>query len=129
VPGERCPSCSARGPKSDALALREAIDEDLPHLKPWLGWTLEEPATLEETRVRLRRWAAQHRLGEGFRWGVVRPERPDVVLGGANLNRRVGPDAHDIGYWVRRSATRRGIASAAAARLVVHAFEDRRWIG
>lgn len=47
--------------ESDAPALREAIDEDVGHLKPWLSWTLEEPATLERTRARLVEWVDQFR--------------------------------------------------------------------
>lgn len=109
----------------DAEGLREAVDEEVSHLKPWLSWTLDEPASREGTRERLRRWVEDFRLGRGFRWAVTRPERPASILGGASLNRRVGPDAHDVGYWVRASATRRGIAAAAVSRLLVHAFEDR----
>ena len=110
---------------ADAAGLREAIDEDLDHLKPWLSWTLEEPASLEGTRDRLDRWVDDFRAGRGFRYAVTPLERPSRILGGANLNRRVGPDAHDVGYWVRKSATRQGIAGAAVSALVVHAFEER----
>lgn len=111
--------------EDDAPALREAIDEDVDHLKPWLSWTLEEPASLERTRERLSRWVAQFQAGEGFRWALVSPDEPSRILGGANLNCRFGPDAHDVGYWVRKSAARQGIAAAAVARLAVHAFEGR----
>jgi len=111
--------------ESDADALRRAIDEGLDHLKPWLSWTLEEPATIEQTRDRLRAWVAAFASGTGYRYAIVPTARPLEILGGANLNNRFGPDAHDVGYWVRRSAARRGIATAAVARLVVHAFEER----
>lgn len=110
--------------EADAPALREAIDEDVGHLKPWLSWTLEEPASLERTRARLAGWAEAFRTGEGLRFAVTPADRPWHILGGANLNTRFGPDARDVGYWVRASAARRGVAGAAVARLVVHAFEE-----
>ena len=111
--------------ESDAPALRDAIDEDVDHLKPWLSWTLEEPATLERTRARLRDYVEQFHAGRAFRYAITPLDRPAVILGGAHLNRRVGPDAHDVGYWVRRSAVRQGIAAAAVSALVVHTFEER----
>jgi RimJ/RimL family protein N-acetyltransferase len=49
-------------------------------------------------------------------------DRPTLILGEAVLNSRVGPGAHDIGYWVRSSAVRQGIAAAAVSTLAVHAF-------
>jgi RimJ/RimL family protein N-acetyltransferase len=110
---------------ADAVALREAIDEDLDHLKPWLNWTLSEPATLDQTRVRLQGYVDRFRSGEAFYYAVTPLDRPAVILGGAHLACRVGPAAHDVGYWVRKSAARQGIASAAVAALAVHAFSER----
>jgi RimJ/RimL family protein N-acetyltransferase len=111
--------------EADAQGLRAAIDEDLDHLKPWLGWTLEEPATLERTRERLRGYEAAFREGSAFRYAILDDARPGPILGGVHLASRAGPGAHDVGYWVRRSAARRGIASAAVSALVIQAFERR----
>lgn len=111
--------------ESDAPGLREAIDEDVDHLRPWLSWSLEEPATLEHTRLRLRGYVSQFRTGQAFRYAIAPLDRPQRILGGAHLNCRVGPGAHDIGYWVRKSAARQGIAAAAVSTLAIHAFEER----
>ena len=110
--------------EADAEGLRAAIDEDVSHLKPWLSWTLEEPASLACTRARLLRWVEHFRSGRASRYAIVPLDRPSLILGGAHLGRRVGPEAHDVGYWVRGSAARRGIAAAAVSRLVCHAFEQ-----
>jgi RimJ/RimL family protein N-acetyltransferase len=110
---------------SDAESLRAAIDEDLYHLKPWMSWTLDEPSTLASTRRRLRRWVAAFEAKEGYRYAIVSHADPLAIIGGANLNLRFGPNAYDVGYWVRKSATHRGIASAAVARLAVLAFDER----
>ncbi|HUF69888.1 MAG TPA: GNAT family N-acetyltransferase [Longimicrobiales bacterium] len=121
-----CPSLLLRPwTESDAPALRAAIDEDVGHLKPWLSWTLEEPATLERTRARLRGYVDQYLSGQAFRYAITPGNEPSLILGGAHLNFRVGPDAHDVGYWVRRSAVRQGIAAAAVSALVVHCFTHR----
>ena len=111
--------------ESDASGLREAIDEDVGHVRPWLSWSLEEPSTLEHTRVRLCGWVEQFRMGHAFRYAITPLDRPSLILGGAHLNCRVGPAAHDVGYWVRRSAARQGIATAAVSTLAVHAFTHR----
>lgn len=108
--------------EADALALREAIDEDVSHVKPWMSWSREEPATLEQTRTRLRRFIDEFAAGRALRFAITRPDRPERILGGAHLNERVGPNARDLGYWVRASATRQGIASAAASALAIRAL-------
>lgn len=111
--------------ESDAPALREAIDENVDHLRPWLTWTLEEPTTLERTRERLRGYVQQWGEGRAFRYAITPRERPATILGGVHLEPGEGPSVHGIGYWVRGSATRRGVAAAAVSRLSVHAFEER----
>lgn len=108
---------------TDAIALREAIDEDVSHLRPWLSWTLDEPVSLERTRAKLAGWVRQFQTGYAYRYAIREASRPATILGGAMLNSRVGPTAHAIGYWVRRSATGRGIAGAAVAALVAQSFQ------
>ena len=112
--------------ESDAAGMREAIDEDVGHLKPWLSWSLAEPVSLERTRNRLREYVDQFQQGLAWRYAITPHDQTSLILGGAGLNVRVGPGAHDVGYWVRRSATRQGIAAAAVSALAVHAFSDRR---
>ena len=111
--------------EADAPELRRAIDDDVTHVKPWLSWSLEEPASLEKTRARLATHIEQFRTGQAYRYAITPADRPSTILGGASLNTRVGPSAHDVGYWVRKSAARQGIAAAAVAALVVLAFDER----
>lgn len=111
--------------ESDAPSLRQAIDEDVDHLKPWLTWTLEEPTTLERTRERLRDYVRQWDESRAFRFAVAPRERPSAILGGVHLKCRTRAPTHEIGYWVRKSVGGRGVAGAAVSRLVIHAFEER----
>jgi ribosomal-protein-serine acetyltransferase len=44
------------------------------------------------------------------------------LAGSISLMARIGPGGLEIGYWVHRAYTRRGLATAAAAALVEQAF-------
>ena len=48
---------------TDAVLLKQAIDESLDHLRPWMPWAMEEPETVEEKVARLRRVRGQFDLG------------------------------------------------------------------
>lgn len=108
----------------DAPALRAAIDESLDALRPWITWASREPTTLPELEARLARYAADFREGASWRYAVVDRDAGEL-LGGASLHPYPGPGALEVGYWVRSSRLRRGVASAAAAALARHAFEAR----
>src|SRR5260370_13550999 len=45
-----------------------------------------------------------------------------ALAGSTGLMSRIGPGGLEIGYWVHRAWTRRGLATAASAALVDHAF-------
>jgi RimJ/RimL family protein N-acetyltransferase len=45
------------------------------------------------------------------------------LLGGTGLHGRIGPGGLEIGYWVRASATRQGIATESSAALTRVGFE------
>ena len=107
--------------ESDAQALRAAIDEDIDHIRPWLTWSLEEPATLERTVERLREQIAEHASGRAYRFAIA-PADGSAILGGVNLYPTPGP-AWGLGYWVRRSAAGTGAAGAAVSALVIGAFD------
>lgn len=106
----------------DAPALRAAIDESLDTLRPFITWAVNEPATLEQTRTRLAQYAADFAGASRWRYAVLHRGTGEL-LGGASLHPYPGPGALEVGYWVRSSRTRRGIAGAAAAALTRHAFE------
>lgn len=106
---------------SDAPALRAAIDESLDALRPFISWAPAEPTTLAELTARLERYAEEFAAGGRWRYAVT-DRASGLLLGGASLHPYPGPGALEVGYWVRTSQARRGIASAAAAALVRHAF-------
>jgi RimJ/RimL family protein N-acetyltransferase len=71
---------------------------------------------LAETIELLRRFRGNFDLGEDFTLGFFAPDE-SAVVGGGGLHRRVGPDAFEIGYWIRSSEAGRGLATEATAAL------------
>lgn len=110
---------------SDAPALKQAIDESLEELKPWLPWAWTEPSTLDSMVARLSRFEVDFDLGRDWVYGVF--ERgPERVVGGSGLHRRRGPDALEIGYWLRSTSVGRGYATELAAALTRVALEHHK---
>jgi RimJ/RimL family protein N-acetyltransferase len=106
---------------ADAPLLDDAVDSSLDHLRPWMPWA-QAPSSLDDTIELLRRFRAQFDLGENSIYGAFTPDGSEVV-GGAGLHPRVAPGGLEIGYWIRASRTRAGLATEAAAVLTRVAFE------
>ncbi|MBA4012074.1 MAG: GNAT family N-acetyltransferase [Phenylobacterium sp.] len=63
-------------------------------------------------------------FGEGLGyWSLFEQTAPEQMLGWALLTPLPGTDDVQIGYRLRRDAWGRGIATEAAAQLMIHAFE------
>ena len=106
----------------DAPLLKEALDSSLDHLRPWMPWARYEPEPLEAKVDLLRRFRGWFDLGQDFVYGIFSRDESEVV-GGTGLHTRVGDDAFEIGYWIRASRTREGLATEASAALTRVAFD------
>lgn len=106
----------------DARKLKEAIDASLNHLRPWMPWAKDEPEGLDEKVERLRWLRGNFDLGQDFTYGIFSAD-DSAVLGGTGLHPRIGPNAFEIGYWIRANQVGKGLATEAAAALVKVAFE------
>ena len=106
----------------DAVKLKEAIDSSIEHLRPWLPWAQNEPEPLERKYERIRRWRGNFDLGTEFVYGVF-DRAESRVLGGTGLHNRVGPEACEIGYWVRADSAGQGLATEFSAALTRVAME------
>lgn len=106
----------------DAPRLYEAARESVGDVFPWLAWChpqyrLEEAAAWAASREDLARQSLEYHFviaGEG-----------DRFLGGCGINQinrvhRFG----NLGYWVRSSATGRGVAVSAVALAADFAFRN-----
>ena len=105
----------------DAPLLKEALDTSLDHLRPWMPWAADEPKPVEEKAELLRLFRGRFDLGEDFVYGIFTRDESEVA-GGCGLHTRVGGGALEIGYWIRASQTRRGLARETTAALTRVAF-------
>jgi RimJ/RimL family protein N-acetyltransferase len=106
----------------DAAPMKEAIDSSLEHLRDWMPWAADEPQTVEEKTELIRYFRSNYDAGENFTCGIFDSDETQL-LGGTGLHPRIGPGGLEIGYWVRASATRRGIATESSAALTRVGFE------
>ena len=103
--------------EDDLEAVFEAVTESLDHLHPWAPWAVgyTRQAAAEFLAKSARDWAD----GTEYNYAIT---TGDTLAGGCGLMARIGPGGLEIGYWVHRDWTRRGLATAASAALVEQAF-------
>ena len=106
----------------DAPLLKQAVDASLDHLRPWMPWARDEPTPLAEKVELLRRFRGLFDLGQDFVYAIFSRDESEVV-GGSGLHTRVGDDAFEIGYWIRASRAREGLATETVAALSRSAFD------
>ena len=103
--------------EDDLDAVLRAVTESLDHLRPWLPWAANytRQSAAEFLAKAERDWAD----GNEYNYAIF---TDDAMAGGCGLMSRIGPGGLEIGYWVHRAHTRRGLATAASAALVEQAF-------
>ncbi|MFZ4575259.1 MAG: GNAT family N-acetyltransferase, partial [Phycisphaerales bacterium] len=114
----------------DAPALFEAVDTSRASLLPWLPFaktqyqSVEAAAELIALFTRARRDLLHPELGAVF--GAVNgvfDAATGELLGGTGVNRISAPRHNgEIGYWVRSSRQRQGVATRAAAAMLSWCF-------
>jgi RimJ/RimL family protein N-acetyltransferase len=106
----------------DAPKLKNAIDQSLDHLLPWMPWAYNEPEDIQKKIDRLRYFRGRFDLGQDFVYGIFSKDESEV-LGGTGLHTRSGIDAREIGYWIRKDSINQGFATEVSAALTKVAFE------
>jgi RimJ/RimL family protein N-acetyltransferase len=107
----------------DAEAVYEAVRESVAEIGSWLPWChpgYSRQDAQQWVETRLRTWEA----GEAYNF-VVEDAASGELLGDCGLTEV--HDLHrfaDLGYWVRTGAAGRGIATAAARRVVRFGFAE-----
>jgi [ribosomal protein S5]-alanine N-acetyltransferase len=107
--------------EDDAPALARLLADNRDHLAPWDARRPEDHATEEFQRAEAARTLERYRQG-GVLPGVVLLDGEPV--GRVNVNNvvRGAFQSGDLGYWLARHATGRGVATAAVAAVVRTAF-------
>jgi RimJ/RimL family protein N-acetyltransferase len=106
----------------DASALWEAARESVAEVQPWMPWC--HPAySIEESRSWLGLQVAAFERRTAFEFAIVSPD--GAYLGGCGLN-QFDDENHraNIGYWVRTSASNRGVATQAVCSIRDWAFRN-----
>jgi ribosomal-protein-serine acetyltransferase len=114
---EHAPATLRRFRAEDVDALFGAVIESLEHLRPWMPWAADySRASAEEYLAgSIKGWDE----GAEYNYAIL---TGDALAGGIGLMTRCGPGGLEIGYWVHRAYTGRGLATAATAALVEEAF-------
>jgi RimJ/RimL family protein N-acetyltransferase len=106
----------------DASALYEAARESIGEVHPWLPWCHPD-YTLQEAEEWIATHAEGRASGTHYQFAIV--EREERFLGGCGLSEvNTVHRLANLGYWVRSSATGRGVAPAAVRALVDWAFRE-----
>lgn len=106
----------------DADQLYEAVQESVAEVFPWLPWcrpdySLEDAREWARTRAEL--------FEQGVEYNFVDLDESARFLGAGGLDdiNKVNRYAN-VGYWVRSSATGRGVATALVAHVATFAFRQ-----
>jgi ribosomal-protein-serine acetyltransferase len=101
----RAPVTLRRLRAEDSDALYRAVTESLDHLRPWLAWAQDysRESAAEYLAGSIRHWDD----GTEYNYAIV---TDGVLVGSAGLMARIGPGGLEIGYWVHRAHTGRGLA-------------------
>ena len=109
----------------DVAPLYAAVDESRVSIAKWMPWCHEHYAyndALTWVAGRERAWVE----GEEYTMLIV-DASTDALLGSSGLNQINRVNAYaNLGYWVRASAQRRGVASAAVRLVARYGFSDLR---
>jgi ribosomal-protein-serine acetyltransferase len=106
----------------DAAALHEAAIESVWEVRPFMPWCRPD-LTVDEGRRWVEAQVSAFAARKAFEFVILAPD--GRFLGGCGLN-QIDEENHraNLGYWVRSSATGRGIATAAVRQLVQWAFNN-----
>jgi RimJ/RimL family protein N-acetyltransferase len=114
---EHAPVTLRRYRADDADAVFTAVTESLDHLRPWMPWAADYSRASAEEYVAgsMRHWDE----GTEYNYAIT---TGGGLVGSIGLMARIGPGGLEIGYWMHRAYTRRGLATTATAALVEQAF-------
>jgi RimJ/RimL family protein N-acetyltransferase len=99
----------------------DAVERSFPELHQWMEWAQSMPSR-DAIRGYLDHCVSAFDADEEWQY-CVGETSSDVVVGGAGLHLRGGPNELEIGYWIRTDRCGRGYATAAARMLKDAAFQ------
>jgi RimJ/RimL family protein N-acetyltransferase len=104
---------------ADVPDLAAAVASNLEHLRPWMPWIEFEPLTDADRAELFETWERSYQDGGDVVYGVFLDGQP---IGGTGLHKRRGPNGLEIGYWIDKDHTNKGIATEVARALTTAAL-------
>ena len=109
--------------KADIERLFEAAHESVAEISPWMEWC-HPGYSIVESREWVGKQDGAWEKGTDYNFTIVDP-RDGRYLGGCGLNGlNHGNKLANLGYWVRTSRTKQGVASAATRLLAGFGFKE-----
>ena len=105
----------------DAAALQEAVIESLAELQPWMPWS-HPGYSFEEARSWIEMQVAEFQQHTAFEFVIETADGRYAGACGLNQIDEINSRAN-LGYWVRTSATRKGVATRAVCAIRDWAFQ------
>ena len=104
----------------DVDAFWEAVRESVDQVAPWMPWCHPDYSRDESQRW-IQYCEAAWTRGVAYEFAIV--DERNRILGGCGLN-ELRPEnlIANLGYWVRTSAMRKGVATAAVSQITDFAF-------
>ncbi|MBN2238867.1 MAG: GNAT family N-acetyltransferase [Dehalococcoidales bacterium] len=109
--------------EGDAASLTAAARESIPEISPWMEWCRPDYANEQSIQWVSSRLAAWEE-GSSYDF-AIRDAATGRYLGGCGLS-KIQNDLGlaNLGYWVRTSATKKGVATATARLLAGFGFDE-----
>ncbi len=106
----------------DATQLLDAVQESVASVGRWLPWC-HASYGLEDAVTWIDHCRSGWQAGNHFAFAVL-DARTGQLLGGVGLNQFVPLPRHaNLGYWIRESCQRQGVATSSARRVARFGFE------
>ena len=105
-----------RARREDAQLIADTVAANLGRLSVWMVWAVNAAGTVAEQRRRIAQNTERWDEGRSFQYLAVH-KATGTHLGNFGLERRIGPRALELGYWLAEDATGYGYATAAAGVL------------
>jgi ribosomal-protein-serine acetyltransferase len=107
--------------------LYKAVHESIPELKPWMSWANERYTS--ETALNFVTLTRAYWANESLYAFAIVDAQTNAIIGGCSLS-HIHPVYHfcNLGYWVRTSRHREGIAGRATQLAARFAFEKAKLI-
>ncbi|NKQ53783.1 GNAT family N-acetyltransferase [Amycolatopsis sp. K13G38] len=105
--------------RGDARTVHRVVNASLDHLAPFMPWAVGGYSRADAADF-IRSSDEEWRAGKAFSYAVLGAR--GEVIGSCGLMRRIAEGGLEIGYWLAREHTGRGIATRAARLLTDEAF-------